>query len=477
MSERQLKRISKRICMVVRNAATRDARVMKEARSLADAGHDVLVVGIKEKGWPESEVEIDENLKVIRLSWRARSIKLFALLFMLGVGLVSLALLLLGYTVFSWLLKSVSLPALILGSTLPAVFIGFMRSRISDSITHYKTALREEIPGPSTSSGGDKKILGFLKKVVVILMTNRPFMRAISQFQPDILHCHDIGTLTLGVSAKKKLGCKLVYDAHEIYEEAVGVVGEMKNQYRRIHRMAQGKLDGFITINESFIDYYARNYPGFPKATLVMNATRRVDKLSYDGRLHERAGLPPQQRILLFQGGFTPKRGVHVLAKSAAFMPEDWSVVFMGWGKLEEDILSIAKGINKDGETSRLAVIPPAKQSELVYWTAGATIGVIPYEPYGLNHKYCTPNKLWEFPSANVPVLVSPREEMRKMVEGYGYGWLLEEPVTPASLGGFISAVRDEDIKKVRQACQGFIQARHWGVFERNLLQLYKKLG
>ena len=36
-------------------------------------------------------------------------------------------------------------------------------------------------------------------------------------FKFDVVHCHDLDTLKTGVGLKKKLGVKLVYDAHEIF--------------------------------------------------------------------------------------------------------------------------------------------------------------------------------------------------------------------------------------------------------------------
>ena len=35
--------------------------------------------------------------------------------------------------------------------------------------------------------------------------------------RPDVVHCHDLDTLYAGVQLKRRLGCRLVYDAHEDY--------------------------------------------------------------------------------------------------------------------------------------------------------------------------------------------------------------------------------------------------------------------
>jgi len=478
-----------RICMVVRNSVIRDARVMKEATSLARAGYDILIIGLQEKGATELCIDVEERLKVVRVPWRmlvARYEFLFTLILVL---VIFFSLIISGYIVGEYISdiigKKISVSAL-LCSLLPSFFFLLLaKNKLKNRYRQYRKLAINVTKSNNTTSTQSlwphrfinaKRHIFFCKKTLTIFFTNKHIRHIIYDFSPDVLHCHDIGTLSLGISTKQKIGCRLIYDAHEIYEEAVGIDDFMKIIYNRIHSKAQRHLDGFITINESIINYYSKHYPQFPTATLVMNATRQIDNVTYDGRLHKQAGLPLDRHILLFQGGFTPMRGIPTLVEAAAYLPDNWSLVFMGWGKLEPDILHAAEKTNKEVAFPKLVVIPPAPQEELVYWTAGATIGIIPYEDHGLNHKYCTPNKLWEYPNAGVPILVTPRVEMKKIVEQYKYGWILNEPVTPEYVAEFINSLSRQDIEQARSYCKFFIQSCHWGIFERNLLNLYKKL-
>lgn len=81
-----------------------------------------------------------------------------------------------------------------------------------------------------------------------------------------------------------------------------------------------------------------------------------------------------------------------------------------------------------------------ATMAELPLWTAGATVGLIPYMNRGLNHWYCTPNKLWEYPSAGVPVLASPFPEMMKLIQAHGFGWALAPNWDAAGLAAQVAA-------------------------------------
>ena len=161
-------------------------------------------------------------------------------------------------------------------------------------------------------------------------------------------------------------------------------------------------VDEFITINESLARFYRDNH-ALPSARVVMNATRWEGLPSDDGRLRRAAGLGPERRILLFQGGLAAAgRGLTILQAAAARLPEPWSLVLMGWGPMEDELRRAAKEVNlgRVSASKRLVLIPPAPADSLAKWTAGADVGIIPYENTGLNHLYCTPNKLWEFPNA-----------------------------------------------------------------------------
>jgi hypothetical protein len=50
--------------------------------------------------------------------------------------------------------------------------------------------------------------------------------------------------------------------------------------------------------------------------------------------------------------------------------------------------------------------------------TAGADVGVIPYRNVGLNNFFTSPNKLFEYCAAGVPVAASRFPELSKVVEG-----------------------------------------------------------
>ena len=129
----------------------------------------------------------------------------------------------------------------------------------------------------------------------------------------------------------------------------------------------------------------------------------------------------------------------------------------------------------RDGDVVRF--VPPVSQAELPLATAGATVGVIPYENVGMNHWFCTPNKLWEYPNAGVPVLVSPFPELRKPIEEYACGWLLSEDDDPSALSRQLDALSEEDIAAAKRGCVRFTDAEIGAHTSHRLVDLYSSLS
>lgn len=304
------------------------------------------------------------------------------------------------------------------------------------------------------------------------------FQSVQATFEPDIVHIHDHLALTAAAQYKQAFGCPLIWDAHEIYEDLASIEEVRAVVNSRIIDENVRYVDGFITLNQSIADFYRDKYPALPEAVLVPNAVERVAQTSYDGRLHEKAGLRADQKILLFQGGYSPHRGIPALLEVSRHLHEDWSLVFMGWGKLEDDIRVYADAASdRPAGRSRVGMVPSAPHDELLTWTAGATLGTIPYENTGLNHLYCSPNKLWEYPAAGVPILASDMPEMKKKIEGYGIGLTVDRALDPAAIATAVNQLTDAELDQMRRNCAEYAVAENWQNYETRLTGLHLRLG
>src|SRR5699024_528221 len=118
-----------------------------------------------------------------------------------------------------------------------------------------------------------------------------------------------------------------------------------------------------------------------------------------------------------------------------------------------------------------------APHDELLSWTAGASLGTIPYENTGLNHLYCSPNKLWEYPAAGVPILASDMPEMKKKIDEYGIGVTVDRGLDPQNIAVTVNGLTDADLARLKQNCNAYAAAENWQNYEPKLLDLYRLLA
>lgn len=401
----------------------------------------------------------------------------------------------------------------------------------------------------------------------------RSFIEVGRAFRPDIIQCHEIGPLPAAIALKDELGCKVIYEAHEIYDDLANASLRMSAAHRAIHERFLPRVDAFVTVNEAIGEYYSRTYPVLSAPVVLPNSVY-PKTVTYDGRLHEAAKLPPEARIILYQGGFSPHRGLPILLEAAFNLPEDWYVVFMGRGPLEESLKEAAEAFKsvlmtkirngltlehlaKTDDTERLTAtaqgartegggspavmqvsleelvlsqalstaedgllrphvvertvsdlreveyrlaaerqvrkildglrfsrkldkarfVPMAPHSELVEWTSGGTIGIIPYENIGLNHWNCSPNKIWEYPNAGVPILASRLNYLTRMIDKWNIGWTFASDPTVAEIVAAVRSITDDDLAAKREACKRFIAADNYTLHEQRLLKLVRDLA
>src|SRR5437660_1622702 len=76
----------------------------------------------------------------------------------------------------------------------------------------------------------------------------------------------------------------------------------------------------------------------------------------------------------------------------------------------------------------------PVPQGELLAYCASASAGIIPYRPVDLNHYYSSPNKLFDFIQAQLPILANDLPFLRKVIVGHDIG-MVAPMTTPDSVG------------------------------------------
>lgn len=292
----------------------------------------------------------------------------------------------------------------------------------------------------------------------------------------DIIHTHELVALETGARIKRRHGGKLIWDTHEIYEDMAVPDPGLAAVARKVIREATPDVDAVVTVNDSIGEYYRETHPGLPPAEIVMNATPRREMPVDDGRLRNAAGLDPETRIVLFQGGLTIHRGLQALVRSAAEYRDGWALVILGDGVLKDELTGIADQVNRDAGRQRVFFLPGVPNAELEQWTAGADLGVIPYENVALNHWFCSPNKLWEYPAAGVPFIAPRHHFIAKLVDKYRTGFLFGSDFDASDIAATVNGIGEAELEQARHAIPRFLDEMSWEAFTPRLGAVYDAL-
>ena len=256
----------------------------------------------------------------------------------------------------------------------------------------------------------------------------------------DFFHAHDLNTLPVAAAAARTTGAKLIYDSHELYPE-VSTLSRLESRvWKTLERRLIRRADQVITVCESIADELSSRY-SVPKPLILLNCPPRTNLPAQKGPnvLRAATGLSEtDEPIVLYQGGFATHRGLPELVEAARHF-HCGILVLMGWGKLEAQLSAQIKDL---GLSDRVIMIGPAAPSELASYTVGADLGVIPYQAVGLNNYYTTPNKLFEYILAGLPVAGSRFPELRRVIDGYGLGTMFD-PNDPQDIALAINYMLD----------------------------------
>lgn len=238
----------------------------------------------------------------------------------------------------------------------------------------------------------------------------------------DIVHCNDLNAMPIGYLLKKfsRNKVKIVYDCHEYETERDGMSSFEKKVLKFFEKYLIKFADSVMTVSDSIARCYSEDY-GIDKPKLVLNCPMSV-KLNKHDLLRGTLGIRPDQTIFLYQGGLKGGRGIELILEAFSDLESDENVlVCMGYGPLEGTIKEKACAHNT------IFFHPAVSQDVLLSYTSSADYGILFYEDTCLNHRYCSPNKIFEYLMAGLPVLTSNLFEIRRLVESEGVGIVAQE--------------------------------------------------
>jgi glycosyltransferase involved in cell wall biosynthesis len=252
----------------------------------------------------------------------------------------------------------------------------------------------------------------------------------------DLWHGMWAGSLPALERLRRRHGGRTVYDSRDVYLHARvfdRMRPAMRRRFIRLEQRWARAADLVVTVNDAYADILVPLL-GIPRPLVVRNCPDPYDPPGTPpDRIRELVGLPPDTTVVLYQGGLMTERGVEQGMEAILEVPEAHYVV-MGFGSQRAAFVELARQPRFRGHVSVIDAVAP---EELLAWTASADVMLMAIQPTTLNHRYTTPQKLWEAIAAGVPVVASDLPGMAEVVREVGCGTLCD-PTSPASIAAAI---------------------------------------
>lgn len=223
----------------------------------------------------------------------------------------------------------------------------------------------------------------------------------------DIIWCNDLNTLHIGVLSKYFFRNKFVlYDSHELHTDTVWNYNKPIKKYFLNHweKALASNTDLVVTVSSCISKILSERFslkvemlPNCLSASEQNVSTNKNNKLSKRGAL----GISENDTVCVFHGGMTAGRGIDEILTIADNSPIWMKFLFIGNGPLDSIIQ--AKAL----ENIKIKKIDFVPHQILLGYLSECDFGFILYDGKCDNHRYCMPNKLFEYSACGLTSVIN----------------------------------------------------------------------
>lgn len=269
--------------------------------------------------------------------------------------------------------------------------------------------------------GGRQKVYKLVKtsfSLKYYLKFARILLKDLFKSKADIFVAEDIYTLPFVFFAGKLKRKIVYYNSRELYPFLAGLRNKkiVQTLIRIIERFFITKVNLVLTtgpMDAQFLEQYYK----ITNTLVIRNlpVQKKPDKVL---DLRKELNLDSDNILLLYQGVLLEGRGLEQTFEALA-KTEKFHLIILGDGVLKASLVETA---DKLGILDRVHFIGTVSQSDLINYTAAADVGLALIKNLSLSYYYALPNKLFEYISAGLPVIISDLPQMRQIIDKYNVG-------------------------------------------------------
>ncbi len=296
--------------------------------------------------------------------------------------------------------------------------------------------------------------------------------------QADVYHFHDPELLFVGSMIRALTRRPVIYDVHENYPQDIltkeWIPQPLRKAFSRGFRVFEDnmvqRMDAVVVVNE----HLAERFRGKSRVVTISNYSR-IDRFA-EGRAQTEAKTRRSRPYFVYAGRISDDRGVYDCLEALRTLEDDIDLVCAGRiGHVSnEEFKSLLDGAQSSEPFQYLGLLPYEDMPELL---RGARAGLLCFKATP-NNVLGTPNKLFEYMSAGIPVIASDFPFVRQVVADADCG-LLVQPDDVEQIALAMSHLLRHQQDASRMGRNGLRAAReryNWQMEEKKLLLLYHTL-
>ena len=266
----------------------------------------------------------------------------------------------------------------------------------------------------------------------------------------DAFHANDWNALPVAAEAARRLGARLVFDAHEYapleFENQLAWRLAYAPAIRHFIRKYAPAMDASVTVAPAIAERYRREFG--MDTSVVLNAPEEAAMARPVDRLESAAG----GVRLIHHGAAIRDRRLEVMIEAVAQADARFSLHFMLTGadaayagRLRETARRLAPG--------RVAFHDPVTPDEIVPRVSQFDVGFCYIAPTNYNYLVSLPNKFFDFVAAGLPVVVGPSPSMAEIVRLYGLGCVARS-FGPEDMAAALNALGRPELEAMREGAR-----------------------
>lgn len=281
------------------------------------------------------------------------------------------------------------------------------------------------------------------------------------------IHACDFDTVLPAMFMKLFFRKKLVYDVFDYAPDTYTNVPEfVRSLIRRVDRFVMNRADAVILADDTRRRQVGAVSPR--KLEVIYNSPRSVPRLGVSSP----ASAARKFRVA-YVGILSTGRGLYEMLDILARRPE-WHLEIAGFGSEEGDIRQRSRqlaNVTFHGRVDYTTALEIYQRSSVMFAT---------YDPAIPNHRFSSPNKLYEAMSLGKPIIVARNTGVDELVARHGlgavvtYGDLKELESALEEISAWPESHRASFAKRVQDL---FHTKYSWEIMEKRLVSLYRTIS